>query len=153
MYKLASACRSSERALLDAALCPHLEPGSVVEDPPLLSSTNGNLEVVFSYKTSVDSNGNPTFCYITPQNQQSPTLYLKVGDTLVVHLKNEVPASVDITDYGVQGQLPRNFSICQDSADSINDGSTNFHFHGMEVTPICGGDQVQLFYNLDISKS
>lgn len=123
-------------------LCPHLQSGTVVQDPPILRSANGSLEVDFAYKTSFDSNGNPKFCYITSDNLQSPTLYLSVGDTLKITLRNELPANINATESGFVGKLPGNFSICPQTTPSYNAGTTNFHFHGMEVKPICNGDQV-----------
>lgn len=124
--------------------CPHGQSGSLVADPPLLRSLNGVLEVDFSYRTSMGSNGYPKFCYLTPNDTQSPTLYLDIGDILKVNLKNDLSSSVNITSYAVEGKLPSNFSACSASADTVNLGSTSFHFHGMEVPPVCNGDQVRL---------
>ena len=115
----ANICRAPERLLLHSSspdLCPHLQPGSVAEDPPLLRSKNGVLEVEFSYRTSLDQNGNPKFCYITPDMQQSPTLQLDLGDTLKIHLTNDVPASVNISDYGTQVGWP----ICTRSPKAVH---------------------------------
>jgi hypothetical protein len=52
--------------------CPRPDAGAVVASLPDLFSSNGALNVSFDYYTSVDSAGRTPFCFVTPDDLQSP---------------------------------------------------------------------------------
>jgi hypothetical protein len=59
-------CRRDRRGCRRAIPCEQLAPGSAVSTPKALYSSNGTLEVNFSFVTGVDSNGLTRYCYINP---------------------------------------------------------------------------------------
>src|SRR5258705_3806014 len=86
-----AACSLALGHLPAAAQCQRMTPGSVVQDPENLYSIAGSLRVHFTYQRGMDVYGNPTFCFINDDGQQSPTLHVKPGDTLILTLTNELP--------------------------------------------------------------
>lgn len=116
--------------------CPRPAQGSVITDPPDLYSHNGVLKVTLNYFTTVDKWGRTLFCYDTPQGLEAPTLHLEPGDTLDLTLANRET-----------GGPPPVFEQVAGSADVcgslyMTPQSVNLHFHGMNVTPHCHGDDV-----------
>ena len=116
--------------------CPRFAPGSIVTQPADLFSAHGVLKVDFSYNTSPDENGNPKFCFATPDGTQSPTLHVRPGDHLILNVKNNLPAPsagsmvMDVTGPNVCG------------ASTMNESSVNVHYHGTNTSPTCGQDEV-----------
>src|SRR5882757_4266092 len=62
--------------------CPRFKAGSVVQQPPALSSSDGVLNVRFSYQQTTDSVGRLLHCFMTEDGLESPTLHVNPGDTL-----------------------------------------------------------------------
>src|SRR5579864_4237901 len=71
--------------------CTRFSPGSTIHQPPALFSSNGVLNVQFSYQASTDSIGRQTFCFVTPSGIQNPTLHVNPGDTLNITVTNNTP--------------------------------------------------------------
>src|SRR5215470_11778850 len=76
-----------------ASLCPRPVPGAWVRGPAELRSSNGSLRVDFALRTSVDVYGLTLYCYVYGDGIQSPTLRVRPGDEIILHLKNELPAA------------------------------------------------------------
>jgi FtsP/CotA-like multicopper oxidase with cupredoxin domain len=112
--------------------CPRFKAGSIVHQPPALFSSNGVLNVQFSYQTTTDFAGRQLFCYMTPDGLEDPTLHVKPGDTLNITVTNNTPAS--------PVEEPFNAPTCGDTA--MTGSSMNIHYHGTNTTPACGGDNV-----------
>src|SRR5713226_3640284 len=72
--------------------CPRYPAGSVVQPPPALFSSNGVLEVRFSYQQRTDSDGRQLFCFMTPDGLENPTLHLNPGDHLILTITNNAPS-------------------------------------------------------------
>ena len=68
--------------------CPRPAAGSAVHNPPALFSSDGVLNVRFSYEHSFDTDGTDLFCFMTPDGLQNPTLHVKAGGALNVTLTN-----------------------------------------------------------------
>ncbi|HTT99839.1 MAG TPA: multicopper oxidase domain-containing protein [Rhizomicrobium sp.] len=120
----------------DGGVCPRPAAGSIVEQPADLYSSNNVLNVTFDYYTSVDDGGRTLFCLVTPDGQESPTLHVNPGDTLKVTLNNMIPADRS-------GPAEIMFSKKDSCADTtMTDTSVNLHFHGTNVSPKCGSDEV-----------
>lgn len=116
--------------------CPRFAPGSIVTQPVDLFSANGVLTVNFSYNTSLDENGNPKYCFITPDGTQSPTLHVRPGDHLIINATNNLPSpSPNSMMMEVTGP-----NVC--AAAVMNDSSVNIHYHGTNTSPACGQDEV-----------
>ena len=71
--------------------CVRPAAGSVVNDPPALFSSDGVLNVRFSYQTVIDSVGRDLFCFMTPDGLQNPTLHVNPGDLLIITVTNNTP--------------------------------------------------------------
>ncbi|MGA2409475.1 MAG: multicopper oxidase domain-containing protein [Candidatus Binataceae bacterium] len=97
------------------------------------------LKVNFSYETSVDDNGNTLFCYVLPDGNQSPTLHVRPGDTLVLTLTNNTPVPTSASKLRMQMNTSED-TVC--GAESADDSSTNVHFHGTNTSPVCHQDDV-----------
>jgi FtsP/CotA-like multicopper oxidase with cupredoxin domain len=101
------------------------------------------LNVQFSYQQTTDSIGNLLHCFMTPDGVQEPTLHVRPGDTLNITVTNNTPAQPfgevfnppNCGDTTVQEAQPPN------GIQSVG-SSVNIHFHGTNVTPQCGGDNV-----------
>ena len=112
--------------------------GSVVEDPPSLRSLRGVLQVELRYRHSTGAEGLTHFCYVTPDGKEAPTLRLKPGDLLVLHLKNEETTALRThrTSTHPHPEEPD----C--TASPMDMTSTNLHFHGLSIPPTCHQDDV-----------
>ena len=123
--------------------CTRFQAGSVVHQPPSLFSSNGVLNVRFSYQQTTDSQGRLLHCFMTDTGIEQPTLQVNPGDRLNITVTNNTPAS----DLGE----PFNSPTCGDTTVAFTPpatgitsvgSSTNIHYHGTNVTPQCGGDNV-----------
>ena len=124
--------------------------GSEVSEPKNLRSINGVLDVDLTIRNSVSSDGSMHYCYVTRDGSQSPTLRVSPGDLLILHLTNKLVSS---STADAQKSLAGDFlsgPICttkKRSADPCSSGvmtglSTNLHFHGLTVPPVCHQDDV-----------
>jgi FtsP/CotA-like multicopper oxidase with cupredoxin domain len=122
--------------------CP-LRPaqGSVVREPEDLSSRNGALRVDLTYSNVIDPDGQMHYCYVYKDGSEAPTLRLKPGDLLILHLKNEerVP-SQSAGGKAHRHAMPPMPGECTSGA--MTAVSTNLHFHGLTVPPVCHEDDV-----------
>jgi len=55
---------------------PRFAAGSVIHNPPALYSSNGELDVRFSYQQTTDSVGRLLHCFMTDTGLQEPTLHV-----------------------------------------------------------------------------
>lgn len=123
--------------------CPRFKAGTVVGEPPALSSQNGVLNVRFSYQQTTDSVGRLLHCFMTPDGLEEPTLHVKPGDTLQITVTNNTPPSPLGETYNPPncGDATVEFTPPPSGIASIG-SSVNIHYHGTNVTPRCGGDNV-----------
>lgn len=122
------------------ASCRQPPPGSVVVEPNEVRSRNGVLELNLTYRNVREANGNEAYCYQSPEGSRSPTLRVQPGDKLVLHLKNSLKltqAAANPMSHSVGMSME---SPCADA--QVTASSTNLHFHGMNVPPSCGQDDV-----------
>jgi FtsP/CotA-like multicopper oxidase with cupredoxin domain len=145
----ASPCRAQDPANI---VCPRFAPGSVITPPPDLYSQNGVLEVTFTYQTAVDEQGLARYCYVTDTGLESPTLHVNPGDQLIIHFENQLPAVAPSTQ--AQRKNMKMSMLMPHAADASNNATdcpgsgimtaatTNLHFHGLNVPPVCGQDDV-----------
>ena len=127
--------------------CTRAPPGSVVPEPRDLRSENGVLKVEMSIRDFREPDGAAHYCYKLPDGSIAPTLHLHPGDLLILTLKN------DLVDPDATGQSPtqmhehshgraaaKNSDPC--SSGTMSAVSTNLHFHGLTVPPVCHQDDV-----------
>jgi FtsP/CotA-like multicopper oxidase with cupredoxin domain len=156
----ALACTARAQSADPADLvCPRSVPGSAVSPPPDLWSTNGTLEVTFTYQTTVDQQGLTRYCYIAngTTTLEAPTLHVYPGDQLIINFQNDLPAATpEQLASGMKMPAMQGMKMpMAQPADSSSGGAsdcpgsgvmtaetTNLHFHGMNVAPTCGQDNV-----------
>jgi FtsP/CotA-like multicopper oxidase with cupredoxin domain len=137
-------------AALDAGRdpCPRPAPGSAITEPRDLRSVDGVLDVELKLHNHREGDGSIRYCYLLPGGEEAPTLRLKPGDLLILHLKNELS---DVESDAAAGGLPGHAHShalghskppdpCMSGMMSLT--ATNLHFHGLTVPPICHQDEV-----------
>jgi FtsP/CotA-like multicopper oxidase with cupredoxin domain len=131
--------------------CPlRPNPGTVVQDPLNLSSVDGELSLALTIKNAADSFGFMHYCfdYQTSTGMiEAPTLRLNPGDTLTLDLTNQLnvtaPADIDPKfqmAHMKQTNQQDQSNPCTSTQDDLN--TTNMHFHGLNVPPVCHQDDV-----------
>lgn len=123
--------------------CPRLAAGGVVQEPPALFSRNGVLNVRFSYQQTTDSAGRLLHCFMTPDGIEEPTLHVNPGDTLNITVTNNTPPQPFGEPFNAPncGDTQVQFTPPPNGIASVG-SSVNIHYHGTNVTPQCGGDNV-----------
>jgi FtsP/CotA-like multicopper oxidase with cupredoxin domain len=123
-------------------ICPRPEPGGVVKEPEDLRSQNGVLKVDLTVHDSTDANGTTRYCYLDPEGRESPNLRLNPGDLLILNLKNDLTpppnAGVQMDHHEMHGAAADN--AC--TSGLMTPTSTNLHFHGLTIPPVCHEDDV-----------
>jgi FtsP/CotA-like multicopper oxidase with cupredoxin domain len=132
--------------------CPvRPNPGTVVTDALSLSSANGALSLGLTIKNAADTFGYMHYClnYSTTNGDvEAPTLLLNPGDTLNMDLTNQltvvVPASASSKYPHAHDMEHMTEAATTDPCQStiMNFNTTNMHFHGLNVPPLCHQDDV-----------
>jgi FtsP/CotA-like multicopper oxidase with cupredoxin domain len=130
----------------DAAdqVCPRAASGSAATAPPQLESQNGVLELTLKFLTVTDAQGLVRYCYVTDTGLQAPTLRVSPGDQLIIHFQNDLPAASG-NMAGMKMILSANDTITATISacgGAMSASATNIHFHGTNVAPVCGQDEV-----------
>src|SRR5580765_4987711 len=136
LLALCLAMLTPAQALADGGACPRPAVGSDVLPPPDLFSSGGVLNVALNYFTSVDDVGRTLFCFVTPDGMESPTLHAWPGDTINIHVTNQVSAA----PLGAAERVSNDVMVCGSANMTLT--SVNMHFHGLNVSPKCHGDEV-----------
>jgi len=123
--------------------CPRPAIGSVVPEPYEVQSQAGVLRVQLTYRNYVDRHGQMRYCYVDGQGDEAPLLRLKPGDLVVLHLRNDLtlpssaqPARGSSTahyEHAMRGEC---------GGGEMTSLSTNLHFHGLTIPPVCHQDDV-----------
>jgi FtsP/CotA-like multicopper oxidase with cupredoxin domain len=134
------------------AACPRPAVGSEVPEPKDLRSQNGVLKVDLKFLSSVDPQGRTRYCYVYANGVEAPNLRLNPGDVLIFSLKNGLESYLKngVTKEARTSQQDPSHKQMQmemNMDDSCTDGpmtasSTNVHFHGLMIPPVCHQDEV-----------
>jgi FtsP/CotA-like multicopper oxidase with cupredoxin domain len=118
--------------------CPRPASGSTVEEPTELHSQNGVLEARLTAYNKPDAHDSVRYCYLDAAGHESPTLRVHPGDLVVLHLTNA------LTDPGHDktGMEPMHSSGNSCTSGIMSPVSTNLHFHGLTIPPVCHQDDV-----------
>ncbi len=122
--------------------CPRPAVGSIVPEPYEVQSHDGVLKVSLTYRNYLDAQGKIRYCYTDAQGHESPLLRLKPGDLLILNLKNEL--SLPLPEPAVP-MSPHHDPVKMRGAcggGEMTSLSTNLHFHGLTVPPVCHEDDV-----------
>ncbi len=143
-----------------APICPDRPaPGSQVQNPLDLYSQNGVLTVDLTLQNQLFLDGFMHYCYVymyQGQPIEAPTLRLNPGDQLVLNLTDNIQAPFDRPTKHPVKHMAMTMGHMHDAAsphrapspdDPCNGGpilpsSTNMHFHGLNVPPVCHQDDV-----------
>jgi FtsP/CotA-like multicopper oxidase with cupredoxin domain len=123
------------------------DPGTIVTNPLDLYSQGGALTLALTLDYGVDSNGYAHFCYNDfADGVEAPTLRLNPSDTLNLTLTNNlnVPGAKPMRMKHPMNMRPKTVSP-QDTSCSGGDitlNTTNLHFHGLNIPPVCHQDDV-----------
>ncbi len=107
------------------------------------------MKVDLTIHNHVEADGSTRYCYIDGQGNQAPNLRLNPGDLLILRLKNNLTESgptaapanhlhAHMNDAHMSGK--ENEDDC--AAGSMTSASTNLHFHGLTIPPVCHQDDV-----------
>jgi len=130
--------------------CDRPEPGSAVQEPQDMSSQDGVLQVDLIIQNQKQPDGSTRYCYLTLDGTASPTLRLKPGDLLILRFKNDLidlGSNPPIDDASGRALLAGPICVSKASSDPCASGamtatSSNLHFHGLTVPPLCHQDDV-----------
>lgn len=108
-----------------------------------MRSQQGVLQVDLTMRNERLADGSVRYCYLLPDGSQSPTLRLHPGDLLILRLHNKLSE----VDSAVAAKSPRGARRGASANDPCTSGamtitSTNLHFHGLSVPPVCHQDDV-----------
>jgi len=138
-------CGFSSLPLAAQTDCPERPaPGAVVQDALNLRSANGALNVDLSMAHSVDAAGYTHFCYryqTGNKTVEAPTLRVNPGDTLSLHVTDDISTTGQQSRSAMDMNMSTPGAVCGDSG-SPTIGSTNVHFHGLNIPPVCHQDDV-----------
>ena len=127
-----------------AGTCSRPAPGSVVPEPEDLRSQNGVLKVDLTIHNYAEPESSTRYCYVDGNGNQSPNLRLKPGDLLILHLKNDLrivdPSAAVANHIHARMNVEKSADPCARGAMTAT--STNLHFHGLTIPPVCHEDDV-----------
>jgi FtsP/CotA-like multicopper oxidase with cupredoxin domain len=117
--------------------CPRPAIGSTVEEPQDLRSQNGVLEAQLTAYNAPDAHS-VRYCYLDKAGHESPTLRAHPGDLVVLHLTNA------LREFGNDKMdMPHMHSSGNPcTSGMMSPVSTNLHFHGLTIPPVCHQDDV-----------
>ncbi|MGB2668835.1 MAG: multicopper oxidase domain-containing protein [Candidatus Acidiferrum sp.] len=126
-------------------VCPRPLASTTIPEPEDLRSENGVLRLELSFRSEVDAHGRKRYCYIYRDGIESPNLRLHPGDLLILILKNELLAkggaqSSMVIDNRSPSQANAGSGPC--TGMQMTAVSTNLHFHGLTIPPVCHQDDV-----------
>jgi FtsP/CotA-like multicopper oxidase with cupredoxin domain len=132
-----------------AQVCPtRPAAGSVVADPVLLSSQNGALTLNLTMVNSPNAEGVMEYCYLYGNaGAEAPTLMVNPGDVLTINLTNHLTASGTASAMDMTPEFHMTAAAAAGGSNPCLGGtmtstSTNIHFHGLNIPPVCHQDDV-----------
>jgi FtsP/CotA-like multicopper oxidase with cupredoxin domain len=129
-------------------VCPRPTVGSIVEEPQDLRSQNGVLEESLTIHNEANPDGSLRFCYMDASGRESPNLRVSPGDLVILHLTD---ALTDLSPGSVPPAHVHPAKHAHDTGGQTIDPcasgmmsavSTNLHFHGLTIPPVCHQDEV-----------
>jgi len=133
--------------------CPRPAPSSAVPEPQDLRSRNGVLRVDLTMRNQRQPDGTIRYCFLTPDGAPSPTLRVKPGDLLILRFHNrlsDVTKPVSLASHLRAEAVPIPIPMCRAprtrsnpcTSGAMTAVSTNLHFHGLALPPVCHQDDV-----------
>jgi FtsP/CotA-like multicopper oxidase with cupredoxin domain len=132
---------SSVSAMVES--CPRPGSGAVVPEPGDRRSHNRVLKVELTLRSARQDDGSARFCYIDEHGNEAPNLRVAPGDLVILDLKNRIENFV--TDRPIAAHPHLHTADTNDEscgAGFMSPSSTNLHFHGLIIPPVCHQDDV-----------
>jgi FtsP/CotA-like multicopper oxidase with cupredoxin domain len=124
------------------SVCPRPATGSVVEEPEDLRSQNGVLEAKLTASNAAEANGSARYCYTDSAGHESPNLRVHPGDLVILHLTNAL-TEVSHGNGAAMHEHGHTHSANNPCTSGVmSPVSTNLHFHGLTIPPVCHQDDV-----------
>ncbi len=140
---IASACQPLCAQVPANSECPRPPAGSIVEEPEDLRSQNGVLEAELTVSDAADANGATRYCYTDASGRESPNLRANPGDLVILHLKNSLTdLSGGTSAPHTHAKMHTRTAIDRCTSGIMSPVSTNLHFHGLTIPPVCHQDDV-----------
>ena len=113
-------------------------------EPVELRSRNGILKLDLAFHNQREPDGSVRYCYLLGDGTQSPTLRLSPGDLLILNLSNQLSAADAVATDTHAAHLHKAGAASPDPCrgGAMTSVSTNLHFHGLTVPPLCHQDEV-----------
>jgi FtsP/CotA-like multicopper oxidase with cupredoxin domain len=124
------------------SICQRPAIGSVVAEPEDLRSHDGVLEAELTARDVRDLLGSTLYCYTDAEGRESPTLRVKPGDLVILHLKNALTEADAAKAPSMAAHTHRASSPESCGNGAMSAVSTNLHFHGLTIPPECHQDDV-----------
>lgn len=153
VLSIAICCQHSSAQAKTESVCPRPLQGSTVDEPADLRSRNGVLEADLTARNVAEPDGGIRYCYSDAAGRESPTLRVSPGDLVILHLKN---ALTDLSSANPSSTKSKTIHTHSSTEPGIEPGktsdpctsgimspvSTNLHFHGLTIPPVCHQDDV-----------
>jgi FtsP/CotA-like multicopper oxidase with cupredoxin domain len=128
-------------------VCPRPAAGSIVAEPEDLRSQNGVLEADLTIHNVPNPDGSIRYCYTDAAGRESPNLRVSRGDLVILHLKNALSDPGNGTTPPAHNHSAKHGKESGQAGDACASGvmnavSTNLHFHGLTIPPVCHQDEV-----------
>ena len=105
-----------------------------------MRSKDGVLEITLTAMNAAQSDGTTRYCFTDAEGRESPNLRVHPGDLVIIHLKN---AMTKPENGAVQGEHAHSMMAANGcTSGSMSLVSTNLHFHGLTIPPVCHQDDV-----------
>jgi FtsP/CotA-like multicopper oxidase with cupredoxin domain len=136
---------SSIQAAQAAPTCPQRpSPGSTITDPPMVRAKNGVIGGTFTANFDGDPrNRTGQYCLMYSDGVapavEAPVLRLAPGERIGFLLSNQMPLT-DVTDTHAWNPALGSAPCSKEAV--MRDFAANLHFHGTNVKPDCGSDEV-----------
>jgi FtsP/CotA-like multicopper oxidase with cupredoxin domain len=126
--------------------CTRPSPGSAVSEPEDLRSHNGVLKFELTAYNTKEKDGSIRYCFVDGNGQESPTIRAKPGDLVILTLKNDLkdlgPSSPAAAQHHMNMGADAGKETNSCTSELMASDSTNLHFHGLTIPPICHQDDV-----------
>jgi FtsP/CotA-like multicopper oxidase with cupredoxin domain len=138
---LAAAPRLVHGSPSSSDVCPRLPAGSEVGEPADLRSKDGVLRVDLTARNVREADGRIRYCFVDGEGHESPNLRVHPGDLVILRLTN----GMSDLEGGASGAMPMHTAPGGETgctAGTMGPISTNLHFHGLTIPPVCHQDDV-----------
>ncbi|HMG86675.1 MAG TPA: multicopper oxidase domain-containing protein [Terracidiphilus sp.] len=100
------------------------------------------LEAELTARDVPDVHGSTLYCYTDAAGRESPTLRVKPGDLVILHLKNALTPTDTAKASSMAAHNHRTSSPEGCGGGEMSAVATNLHFHGLTIPPVCHQDDV-----------